>query len=203
MNNKFMNYLKISIGFFFVTMGLLLAVNSAWASEGDIELRSTTGEDYRCRASSYFIGGVFDIPISCRDLIYPAGPNIFTYVVWANPKAGGNPVKLGSLGFGTAHFKTKTAFTNLFVTTEVNNKVKRPEGRVVMQGLVQPITLLERPSTPTPTPEGEEMGEEGPETQELSGREKLLIGFRRAGLAAILALAAVIGLVFVLTRAKR
>jgi hypothetical protein len=197
-----MGFSKVAIALILAFTALILTENPTGASEGLIELRSTTGEDYRCHASSYNIGGVFRIPTSCRDLIYPAGPNIFTYVVWANPRAGGNPVKLGSLGFGTAEFKTKTAFTDLFVTTESSGKVKTPTGRVVMRGSVQQITFLERPTTPTPVPEGEEM-EEKVEMQKLSTRERLILGLRRAGLAVLLALVTVIGLVFVLTRARR
>lgn len=197
-----MKVAKIVAASLFIFVFAFLFPNLVKASEGTIELRSTTADDYRCFAASLKMqDGTYHIPISCRDLIYPAGPDIFSYVVWANLVGGGNPLRLGSLGFGKAEFKTKTAFTTLFVTTETSSKTKTPQGQVVMRGVVQPITFLERPTTPTPAPEGEEVA--APEVQKLSTRERLLLGLRRAGLAALLALVALVGLVFVLTRGRR
>lgn len=184
-----------------------LGVKIVKASVGNIELNTTTSESYRCFASSHRLKDQnFHLLVTCRNLIYPAGDFIFSYVMWATPSAGGNAVKLGELGLGVAEFKTKTAFSNLFVTTEQDTRARAPSGPVVMRGNVQPFTFLDRPVTPTPSPEGEkaEIEElEMPDTETLSTREKLLQGLRRAGLAALLAIVGIIGLVFVLTRPRR
>lgn len=145
----------------------------------------------------------YRVLVSCRDLLYPAGENIFSYIMWASPTGGGNPIKLGALGFGKAEFKTKNGFSSLLVTTEVNPKVKKPSGDIVMQGGVQPISFLERPTTPTPTPEGEVSEEEAEvPSEQLTAGQRLISALKRAGVVILLALVAVIGLVFVLTRPK-
>lgn len=183
--------------------GLILSAKTTFASEGTVELRSTTDKDYRCFAVSLLMTTAnYTINVSCRDLIYPPQPDLFAYVMWATPLEGNTTVKLGELGFGKAKFETKVAFSNLFVTTEINRGTRRPEGEVVMRGNVESIAFLDRPTTPTPTlsvPEGE--GE--PAQEELTTGQKLALALRRAGLVIFLALAATVGLVFILTRPKR
>lgn len=197
-----MKFTKIAAGLLLFSAVVLLAARPARASEGTVELRATTEENYRCFAASLQMQDLFfRVLVSCRDLIYPAGPNIFTYIVWAIPSAGGGQIKLGELGFGKAEFRTNETFSSLFVTTEADRNVRSPTGPVVMQGRMSSILFLDRPTTPTPVPEGET--EAQVEIQELSNRERLSLGLRRAGLAALLALLAVIGLVFVLTRGRR
>ena len=97
--------------------------------------------------------------VGCRDLIYPGGAQIYYYVLWVNPADGGKAVKLGDLGLGKKQFDANKPFSSMFVTTEKTTKVKSPSGPTVMQGRVESITFLERPQSPTPTPEGHEASE--------------------------------------------
>ena len=200
--------LRHYLTFFLVTAGLFLLAEKAFASEGTVELRSTTGEPYRCWAASVRMQNQeYRIPFTCKYLIYPADENIFNYVVWATPKEGGNSVKLGTLGLGKGEFKTKKTFTGLFVTTEASKETKTPQGQTVMKGEVTDVEFLEEAATPTPTPGEEEEvvpEEEKVETPEqtLSTRQKLLLALRRAGIAALIALVAIIGLIFVVTRSR-
>lgn len=201
---------------FVITILVLLAGFSAsrvLASEGQIEMRSTTGEDYRCWASSiYMQDNRYNISMSCRELLYPLEERIQVYMVWATPLEGEAPVKLGSLDFGKEPYRIGQPFSNLFITTEANAKVKSPQGRVVMQGAVQPITFLDRPTTATPTPEEDQQDEDQenggileeadqPE-EELTTRDKLILGLKRAGIVAFFALIALVGLIFVVTRSR-
>lgn len=71
-----------------------------------------------------------------------------------------------------------------------------------MRGAVETINFLDRPQSPTPTPEGEAAEEVELEEEKPSAGKKLLTALRRAGIVILLALAAVMGLVFVLTRSK-
>ena len=142
--------------FIVLLAALLFSTKSVSGSEGTVELRSTGAPDYRCFVASLKMQDQnYRVLVSCRDLIYPGGETVFTYVVWANPIGGGSPFKLGELGFGKVDFRTKEAFAGLFVTTEVNSRIRSPEGPVVMRGAVETINFLERPQSPTPTPEGE------------------------------------------------
>jgi len=200
-----MKYTKILLIALFSFLIFKSYLSKTYASEGTFDIQSTTSDTYKCWAASLRMQNLnYSIVIGCRDLLYPAGENIYTYIVWATPREGDKPIKLGALGFGKAQFATKTPFTQLYVTTELNANTKSPEGPVVMRGSVRPISFLEIPTTPTPTPEGEE-GPVEPETtpiQSKSFRERLVLGFRRAGLAALLAIIAIIGLVYVLTKSR-
>lgn len=189
----------------------VLTTTNVKASEGLIELRSTTGESYRCFAASIGAGGQFRVPITCRDLIYPIEPGINHYVLWANRVDGGNNIKFGRLEFGQKNFNTNQSFSSMFVTAERNGDVRQPEGRVVMQGNVQPITFLDRPTTPTPVPETQTIDEEAGNgeavdkdeiVEELTTRDKLITGLKRAGIVAFFALIALVGLIFVITRSR-
>ncbi len=194
------------------------------ASDGIIELTSTMGKDYRCFVVSLGMQNLeYRIPFACRDLLYPAGENIFTYIVWATPIEGDAPIKLGSLGLGKGEFKTKTPFSNLFVTTEKNSKTKIPTGVVVMRGTVEPIAFLEKPPAPTLTQspekepddsvdevsdeeqagEPERADETTTEFKSLSTKEKLLSALKRAGTAALIALVAVVGVIFLISRKRK
>ncbi len=207
---KFFQTLTTSI----LVMGLLfLITKTAKASEGKIELRSTTSEDYKCLAISLRMQNLeYRIPFSCRNLIYPAGENIFNYVMWATPTSGGNTIKLGALGLGKGEFKTKSSFSDLFVTTESKKDVKTPTGSVVMRGNVESWEFLETQTSPTPTltpapgeeqPSQESQPEEDqPQKQELSTRQKLVLALQRAGIAALFALVALIGIIFVVSRSR-
>jgi hypothetical protein len=185
---------------------VLFLAKSVSASEGIFKMGSTTGENYRCYATSVLLENrSYRILLSCRNLLYPAGTDIFFYVLWANPIEGNKQIKLGSVDFGKGLFNTKTPFNRLYVTIEKNKSVREPAGITVMSGNFEPIEFLRSSPTPTPTPqegeEGEVTGTTTPQ-QELSTRDKLLIGLRRAGLVALFALIALIGLIFVVTRSR-
>lgn len=209
-----MKHHLLKLTFLFGTLILLFFItDKVIASEGHIQLKSTTGEDYFCRASSYRMQNLeYRIPFSCRSLIYPAGENIFNYLMWATPKDGGKTIKLGVLGLGKGEFKTKTSFRELFVTTESKKDVKTPSGSVVMRGNVESWESLESQTTPTPIPspepteeqkDGEEQKDQTPETTEqLTTRQKLVLALKRAGIAALFALVALIGIIFVVSRSR-
>lgn len=182
---------------------MLVSTASAEASEGTIELSSTTGENYRCFANSVLMPDQkYTILMSCRDLIYPVDGGVYVYALWANPASGGNPVHLGPLDIGKKEFRSDVSFSSLFVTTE-NPGYRTPAGRVVMRGNVHPVDFLDNPSvvisqpaeessvTPTPYP-----------NTNLSAKDRLLLGLRRAGIVALIALVALIGLIFVITRSR-
>ena len=176
------------------------------ASDGIFELRSLTGDNARCFAVSLLMtNGRYKIVVSCVDLLYPPQPpDIFTYVVWATPIDGNRPVRLGELGVGKAQYEAGQQFSELFVSTEQMANVRSPSGNIVMRATAQPIAFLQRPTTPTPVPEKQPQGEtpEQAESENLSTRDKLFTALRRAGIAALLALVAIIGLVFVITRSR-
>lgn len=203
------NLRSLIIGVFLV---LIAGVGTAFASDGTFELRSTTQYDYRCFAASLLMQNAnYKIIVSCRNILYPVpieGAN-YSYVLWANPIDGGNPIKLGGIGLGKGEYATKKAFASLFITTEKNAKANAPAGEVVMRGSVKPITFLEKPTSDTTqqtdnnTQEGENKTESPtPEPTKTSVRDRLIVGLKRAGLASGLALVAILGLVFILTRPK-
>lgn len=186
---------------------LLLQPEPVSAREATYELRSTTVYDYRCWASSLQMQNKqYSIAISCRDLIYPIEGGETVYLLWATPDDGSNAVKLGTLNYGTGSFKMTKSFDSLYVTTEVGPNVKLPQGRVVMRGSAESIDHLETVSTPTPTPESEETESDTSTTEEedkeLTTRERLVIGLKRAGMVSLLAFVALIGLIFVITRSR-
>ena len=183
-------------------------VNTVSASEGTFELRSTDDNNYKCYAASLLMQNLnYKIILSCRNILFPVDETIFTYMLWANPSAGGKPVKIGSVGLGKGEYATKVAFASLFVTTEQNVNTKEPAGNVVMKGSIKPILFLEKEITDS-SDEKTEDGEEEispsptPKVSNLSTRERLITGFKRAGLATGLALVSILGLVFVLTRPR-
>lgn len=188
----------------------LFYTNDTYASEGTIELESTTNDSFKCFAASLRMQNLeYRIPFSCRNLIYPAGENIFNYVMWAQPKDGDKVIKLGTLGLGKGEFKTKTPFVSLYVTTESKKDTKTPTGNVVMRGNIQPISFLESETSPTPTPspesdqeETEEITEPEEMKPELTTREKLVLALKRAGIATLFALVALVGIIFVVSKSK-
>ena len=210
------NMNKSILKYIFLVTGLLITFalfkpQSASANVGIIELRPTNNEDYRCYAHSLLTGNnKYDIAVNCVNLVFPIDPpQISTYVVWATPTAGRNknqPIRLGDLGKGIARYEIVDSFTELYVTVENNGGVRNPSSNVVMRGSVEPITFLERPTSPTPTPEVKETDKNGTakktDTSTLTTRQKLLLALKRAGIAAVIALVAIVGLIFVVTRSR-
>ncbi len=186
---------------------LIFSFKIASASEGTFELRSVDANKYKCFAASLQMQDLsYKVLISCRNIIFPVDDTIFTYILWANPKDGGNALKLGSIGLGRGEYTVKTAFTSLFITAEQNGAVKTPTGKVVMRGSIKPVSFLEKEVTTTnndnETTKDEEEQVAEPTPTKTSVRDRLLTGIKRAGLASGLALIAILGLVFVLTRPK-
>lgn len=178
------------------------------ASQGTVELLSQTNDPTKCFAVSLRMQNLeYRILFSCQYLIYPVDDTVFNYTMWAQPKDGGKTVKLGAVGLGKGEFKTKTAFSSLFVTTEKDSKTKTPEGKVVLRGNVEPIKFLEEELTPTPTLTPQEEQENGEEVQEeeaspMTTKDKLLLALKRAGIAALFALVALIGVIYVVSRSR-
>ncbi|OGM10023.1 hypothetical protein A2Z67_01695 [Candidatus Woesebacteria bacterium RBG_13_36_22] len=201
--------LKIAV-FLLFSLFFFVPDKAACASEGTVELTSQTNEPSKCFAASLRMQNLeYRILFSCHYLIYPVDETTFNYVMWATPQKGGNPVKLGTLGLGKGEFKTKTPFTSLFVTTESKKDTKTPSGSVVMRGNIKSIEFLEGETTPTPTssPESDQVqnGEEVKQEevkQELTTKDKLILALKRAGIAALFALVALIGIIFVISRSR-
>ena len=196
-------FLRSIVGSFIL---LIFSFKLVSATEGTFELRSTDTNNYKCFAASLQMQDLnYTILLSCRNLIFPLDETIYSYILWANPESGGNAFRIGLVNLGRGEYKVKPAFTSLFITAEQNPGVKNPTGKVVMKGSIKPITFLEKEVTseeesnenagaasPTPTPQ----------TLKPSIRDRILSGLKRAGLATGLALVAILGLVFVLTRPK-
>ncbi len=198
---------KLFTLFFSLTVIFFVFGKTVHASEGTIELRSTTDEDYRCFVVSVQMQDFkYRVLVSCRNIVYPADDTVFNYILWATGKNDGKLIKFGSLGLGRASFSTGTAFSNMFVTIEKSAKPKEPSNRVVMRGVVEPIGFLQTETSPTPTPEGGEKVEETTDTEQeatvTSTRQRLITGLKRAGLVSLVALVAIVGLVFVIARSR-
>ncbi len=203
--NKITKLLFLSLA---VLLGSLFMPTKVDAYEGTSEIRSLTDEDYRCFAAvMQRRDRTYTIPVSCVNLIYPVDQNIYNYIMWGTPQDGSATVRLGAIGLGKPTFQTKKDLVALFVTTESAAEPKAPQGPVVMRGDVDRIDFLytETSPTPTPTPEGED-ADETPSDEEnstqLTTREKLILGLKRAGLISLFALVVIVGLVFVITRAR-
>ncbi len=135
-----------------------LTASSIFAFDGEVNLTNRIGDDGRCWAGTVLMQNQnYKVLVSCRDITYPGGNEVFYYVMWANPAAGGKAVRLGDLGIGKNEFQTNQEFTTLFVTKEKAVNVNAPTGAIVMQGSVQAIPILqekgkETATTPVQTP---------------------------------------------------
>lgn len=192
-----------------VPTALLMLSGAVNASEGLVEMTNRVNQDARCFAASVLMQDLnYKVLVSCRDIVYPGGSNIINYIVWANPVSGSSAVRLGSLNLGKVEFRTKQAFSSLFVTVEKTSNVRAPEGQVVMQGSLQSIKLLDgnqpvRTGSPTPTPKGQTEspmptieGEPTPTPQPRSGIARFITG----GILSVLGIAGIIFIVFILTK---
>jgi hypothetical protein len=202
--------IKLALGnLFLLSVFFFVRPNVVFASEGTFELKSTGNEPYRCYAVSIrMLEPEYRILFTCKFILYPAEENVFNYVVWATPTDGKKAIKLGTIGQGRGELKTKTPFSNLFVTTEISKDVKTPTGRVVMKGNVNPIQFLEEAKQYEPTPTIAQITTNknispsvSPATSQTT-REKFLTAFKRAGVAALVAIVALVGLIFVITRSR-
>jgi hypothetical protein len=194
----------------FAGIALFGSTKITHASEGVVELRSTTRESYRCFAYYQLLPDQNQtVLVSCRDLIYPTGSSIIYYILWMQPTDGSAPRRLGELGYGSLSARTPIPFNQLFVTSEQVQNTNKPGGPVAMRGNVSAVPFLDRGTTGTPTPVissgttgTPEPGVSVSPTPGESTGSKIATAFKRAGLAALLALLALIGLVFAITRSK-
>lgn len=196
---------------FFALLGLSFSKpRQSLASEGTFVVRSTNGEAYHCWAASLFMPyNKYRLIVGCADLVYPPIPreNYKFYMLWANPTDKSKPMRLGQLAGGTAEYAVPKPFNELFVSLEYAENVRAPSELIVMRGAVQPIESLLRPQSPTPTQEAVDQPtdtnqETTIDTSQLSTKDKLVLALKRAGVAAVVALVVIIGLVFVVSRSR-
>jgi hypothetical protein len=188
----------------FLVLPLFLLVflgspQKAKASEGIFELRNTTGENARCFATSVLMDdNAYHILVSCRDILYPGGTEVFSYVTWATKTDSDNVVKLGTLGVGKVQFKTKSSFKDIFVTKETSSDTRSPKGQTIMKGGLQKIALLENTNAAPYSELGEP--EASPTASPKTGSSLNI--FRLGGAFAIVALVGIIAGVFFLIRTR-
>ncbi len=150
--NKFFK-VTLVVGTLFLT-----SASAVFGYDGHVNLTNRVGEDGRCWAPTVLMQDqTYKVLLSCRDITYPGGNEVFYYVVWANLASGAKPERLGSLGLGKAEFQTRNEFTSLFITKEKSANASTPTGQVVMQGTLQAEDLLqergkETATTPAQTP---------------------------------------------------
>lgn len=132
-----------------IVLGLTILIFSGTkvqASEGLFQLDNQVGESARCFAASVLMPDQeYNILLSCRDILYPGGTQVFSYVVWTSD-ANGNVDKLGTVDSGKKSFDTDDAFFTIFVTKEETSDVRSPQGEIIMQGPVQQIDFLNDPN---------------------------------------------------------
>ena len=176
----------------------LVAGKEAKASEGVFELKNRVGDSARCWAGSVLMSDLnYKIIMSCRDISYPGGTEVFSYVVWANPIDDNNAVKLGTLGLGKVELSTNKAFSSLYVTKELNKNVRSPSGPVVMQGGLQKTFLEDSSQVVTET---DLIETEPSATPESAAKKTGLNIFRLGGIAAFIALFVIILMILLITR---
>lgn len=203
--------LKLVTSAFFITLSLFVLRGTAYATEGTAEMVSTSGEKARCFASSVLLeDNKFKVTISCRDLVYPPAEDLFAYVLWATPVAGGNPERLGPLGVGKAEFNTNDAFSQLFVTTEAAERPRTPSTRVVLRGSIAKVPVLEgqpaaQPAPTAPSEPAESFGEiiEKPSpTPTPTPASTIGSRLRRAGLIFVIVVFVLIIIIAAITRSR-
>lgn len=187
--------LIIALAFLF-----FIFAESVDASEGKFVLRNRVGQTARCEGGSVFgEDRNFHIFMSCRDITYPGGTEVFDYVIWGVPQDGGNHFRLGTLGLGKIiNLRTRTPFSSIYVTKEGDANVRSPQGEIIMQGNVTPFETLEGPA-PTPDPESE-LGEPTPSPIATPAPRNLARIFAAGGVLAFIAIFGVILVIFVITR---
>lgn len=177
---------------------IFVGSKAAQASEGIFELRNRVGEQARCVSYSVLMQDQnYEILVSCRDILYPGGTSVFSYVLWGVPTNGGNHFRLGTLGLGKESFKTKTPFSSLYVTKEPTSNPRTPTGTIVMQGNLQINELLD---TPQSAPEVSELESPTPSPVATPGSRNLGRIFAAGGILAFIAIFGVILVIFVITR---
>jgi len=203
--------LKILTSAFFIALFLTVLAKPAQASEGTAQLTSTTGNPARCFVSSVLLKDLnFRVLVTCRDLVVPPAADAFVYSVWSTSAENGRPAKLGDLDVGKGEFKTKTAFTDVYITQEQSSRSRTPS-EAILRGTMQPISFLEGPApTPTPTPQsgqpaenfGEIIEQQPTPTPTPAESKGFLGGIQRVGLIAVIVVFVLILVIAAITRAR-
>ena len=174
----------------------VLSANSASADE--FNLRNRVGDSARCTVYSVLMQDAnYNLSLDCRDILYPGGETVFSYVLWATPTNGGNHFKLGTIGFGKNSFKTKIPFNTIYVTKETDSNTRTPTGEIIMQGFLERNEFLDGP---VPTPNPDELGTPEPSPIATPAPRNLGRIFAAGGVIAFIAVFGVILVIFVITR---
>lgn len=181
-----------------VVIALVAVSSRANVYADEVNLRNITGETARCTVYSVLMqDSNYNLLLDCRDILYPGGSSVFSYVLWAVPSDGGNQFRLGTIDFGKNFFKTRTAFNALYITKETNSNTRTPTGPIIMQGSVQRNEFLDGPA---PTPNPNELGSPSPTPIATPAPRNLGSIFAAGGVLAFLAIFGVILVIFVITR---
>lgn len=199
---------KIFIIFAVITATAVINPFKVEASEGTFELQNQVGESARCYATSILMSDQrYRVILSCRDILYPGGTEVFNYVLWGQPNGGGNPFRVGTLQLGKVEFRVSDAFNRLFVTKELDDRPRKPEGTIVMSGNYQRIEFLDgnqvSPVTSLPDEVPNELISPSPEaspTTRVSQGRSIFRMIAAGGIVAFLGLFGVILVIFVITR---
>jgi len=197
---------RVVLGSLIGAAALFLVATRAFAFDGTVDLTNRVGADARCWASTVLMQDQnYKILFSCRDLTYPGGNEVFYYVVWSNPAAGGNPERLGSLSLGKVEFQTRNEFVSLFVTKEKSANAGTPTGTIVMQGSLRPVPLLQEIGKSTATNSGTSVSTQSGEIIEATPiatpqPRTGIAKFLTSGILAVLGIGGLIFVVFIITK---
>lgn len=182
-----------------VALVVFTFVFSSNAKADEVNLRNRVGESARCTVYSVLMRDLnYNLSLDCRDILYPGGETVFSYVLWGVPTDGGNHFRLGTLDFGKNQFKTKTSFSSLYVTKESQSNTRTPTGPVIMQGALERNEFLDG-SAPVSSLENE-LGEPTPTPVSTPAPRNLGRIFAAGGILAFIAIFGVILVIFVVTR---
>jgi hypothetical protein len=194
------NRILLSLGVIILTFCLTTKI--AQANEGLFVLKNQIGGNTSCEASSVLMENLnYVILLSCRNLNYPGGERISYYILWGQPQDGGKPFRLGEIGLGKAEFQTRTPFSTLFITRELNKNSNTPTTPVIAQGSLNQLSFNQENSTPQPAGA---VSTPSPTPAPISQKQPTL-GERITkvtGIVAIIGLVVLIAFVFLLIRPR-
>ncbi|QQG47481.1 MAG: hypothetical protein HY044_00055 [Candidatus Woesebacteria bacterium] len=198
-----MNLRKISLFAATIFASFLISTKVSHAFEGSFELKNQVGTNDRCVA---YVAGLensnYKILFSCRDLNYPGGETLSYYIAWANPQAGGNPIRLGDLNLGSAEFQTNKALSSIFVTREADRGTRNPSTNVVMKGNFEKSDFLASSQSPEVPTKPAQSPSSTPQSEAKVTQNPITNILKTASVFAIIGLVALIGLVFFLARPR-
>jgi hypothetical protein len=138
-----MNLKNITYSLLAIFISLFVLAKPAKANEGTVELHNVAGGNSRCYVVSIMMPERnFQMLMSCRDLVYPPGENLFQYVLW-EVTTEGKVERLERVGIGRVQLSTDKPFNSLFITSETDGNPRAPSDRVIMRGDIKPISILE------------------------------------------------------------